>query len=451
MTKLVKRLLIATALLFSLGILIPTLTLAFFSGNVANAKSSGILDGTVVLKDKYQDKVNETKKKADEAAARKNQLDAEIKQLQREADDIMAYLQVMDEKQTETALQMDAMRAELDRLTEEFDQATIELAQAEEALANQYESMKKRIRYIYENGQMDALEMYMQSKSIADILNASEYIKKINEYDHNLLNNYALAAKDVEERRNILGLQVDQMNIAKDMYDAEVNYINEIISAKEDALSEYEKKIGASEELLEVYIAEFASAQKDYDQAVAEQKEYIRQQEEIRRKKEEEERRKAMEQAAKQQPVAAYGNAKDVPLSGETSLSKMIWPLPGDYRVGAKFGPRTPPCAGASSFHKGWDIGGKLGAEVVAVLAGTVSGAGMTTGGGGNVVTINHGNGYSTHYMHLSVIKVSKGQYVQQGQVIGLVGSTGISTGPHLHFSLSLNGNYIDPAPYLNK
>ena len=88
MTKLVKRLLIATALLFSLGILIPMLTLAFFSGNVANAKSSGILDGTVVLKDKYQDKVNETKKKKEEAAARKNQLDAEIKQLQREADDI---------------------------------------------------------------------------------------------------------------------------------------------------------------------------------------------------------------------------------------------------------------------------------------------------------------------------------------------------------------------------
>ncbi|MBR6999880.1 MAG: peptidoglycan DD-metalloendopeptidase family protein [Lachnospiraceae bacterium] len=450
MTKTVKKLMLAAAGLFALGIMIPVLALTMAGRNVAGAKGSSVLDGTLVLKDKYADKVRETEQKRNEARDRKNQVEAEINQLQHEADDILAYLKVMDEKQTETALEMEAAKEELDRLTEEYDQATIELAEAEDKLATQYESMKKRVRYIYENGQMDALELYLQSKSISDILNASEYIQKINEYDHNLLQNYALAKADVEERRKILGLQLETMQLANDMYEVDVQYITEIIAAKQDALAQYEEKIGASEELLEEYIVELASAQKDLDQAIAEQQAEIRRQEEIRRKQEEEARRKAMEQAAKQQPAAAYNNAKDVPLSGETSLSKMIWPLPGDYRVGSKFGPRTPPCAGASSFHKGWDIGGKFGAEVVAVLAGTVTGAGMTSGGGGNVVTISHGNGYATHYMHLSTIKVSRGQYVQQGQVIGLVGSTGISTGPHLHFSLSLNGNYIDPAPYLH-
>lgn len=453
MTKLVRRLLLAVAVLFSLGIMIPVVTITFFANRIptAKAKNESVLAGSKVLQDKYSDKVKETEKKRNEARDKKNKVQNEINQLQREADDILAYLEEIDKKQSETMLEMMAAQEELDRITAEFDQATVELEAAELALATQYESMKKRVKYIYENGQIDALEMYMQSKSISDILNASEYIQKINEYDHNLLVNYAKAKADVEERRKILGVQKDEMEIARDMYQMDADYCAEIIAAKQEALAKYEEKIGASEELLETYIEDLASAQKDLDQAIKEQKEYIRQQEEIRRKKEEEARKKAMEEAAKQQPVSSYNNAKDVPLSGETNINKMIWPLPGDYRVGSKFGPRVPPCAGASSFHRGWDIGGKLGSEIVAVLAGTVSFAGYTTGGGGNVVTVNHGNGYSTHYMHMSVIKVSKGQYVQQGQVLGLVGSTGISTAPHLHFSLSKNGTYIDPAPYLKR
>ena len=453
MKKRVTRLLLAVCVLFSVGLVIPVIAMGLSVkglGNTADAQTPGLLDKNPVWMDKYSDKVKETEKKRNEYRDRKNQLEKETQQLQREADDILEYLKVIDEKQAETMLQMEAAQAELDRVTDEYNQATDELAAAEVRLAEQYEAMMKRIRYIYENGQIDQLEMYLKSKSIADILNANEYIRRINEYDHNLLENYKAIKEEVEERRLILGEQKSTMEIATEMYRIDAEYCEQIISAKKEALGKYEEKIGAYEELLEEYIDELATAQKSYEQAVAEQKAYIAEQERIRKQREEEERRKAMEQAAKSTPVTNYNNAKDVPLSGETNINKMVWPLPGDYRTASLFGPRKPPCPGASSFHSGWDIVGALGAQVVAVLAGKVTAAGYNNSCG-NHVYIDHGNGYSTRYLHFSAIKVKVGDYVQQGQVIGLVGSTGISTAPHLHFTLAKNGTPIDPAPYLKK
>ncbi|MCR5466664.1 MAG: peptidoglycan DD-metalloendopeptidase family protein [Lachnospiraceae bacterium] len=365
-------------------------------------------------------------------------------------------------------LEMEAAQAEADRITAEYNVACEDLEAAEIALAKQYEAMKKRVRYIYENGQMEQLELYLKSKSISDILNTSEYIKKINEYDHNLLEKYARMKADVQTRKDILEQQKIAMDSANQMYEEEAKYIQSIIVAKQDAFAKYEELIGANEELLEVYLTELATAQKTLDQAIAEQQAYIKEQEEIRRRQLEEARRREMEEASrkaqqqKQQQqqnggnnnsssnVTPQNNAAGITQTDVTDINKMIWPLPGDHRTASKFGPRVPPCAGASSFHKGWDIGGKLGAQIVSVLAGTVTTAGYNSSSG-NQVVVNHGNGYSTHYMHMSKILVVKGQKVKQGEVLGLVGSTGVSTAPHLHFSLSKNGTMIDPAPYIQK
>ena len=126
----------------------------------------------------------------------------------------------------------------------------------------------------------------------------------------------------------------------------------------------------------------------------------------------------------------------------------MIWPLPGDPYRGSGFGPRKAPCAGASTFHKGVDIGGKYGAKIVASLAGKVTYAGYNNSAG-NYIEIDHGNGYVTKYLHCSKRLVSRGDYVLQGQVIGLVGSTGVSTAPHLHFGVFIDGVAVDPLRYI--
>lgn len=127
----------------------------------------------------------------------------------------------------------------------------------------------------------------------------------------------------------------------------------------------------------------------------------------------------------------------------------MIWPLPGDGRIFAYFGNRVAPTAGASTYHRGLDIGGEMGASIVASLSGTVEIA-QYSSSSGNFIIINHGNGLRTAYCHCSKLLVSVGQYVKQGEVIALVGSTGISTGPHLHFGVSIDNVYVDPLNYIS-
>lgn len=129
-------------------------------------------------------------------------------------------------------------------------------------------------------------------------------------------------------------------------------------------------------------------------------------------------------------------------------INNMIWPLPSDHTIYTYYGYRTPPTAGASTFHKGLDIGGPYGASIVTVLSGTVTKTSYNSTSG-YYVEVSHGNGVVTRYLHCSKILVSVGQTVMQGDTIALVGSTGVSTGPHLHFSVVINGENVDPYPYL--
>ena len=124
-----------------------------------------------------------------------------------------------------------------------------------------------------------------------------------------------------------------------------------------------------------------------------------------------------------------------------------IWPVTGPITSG--FGYRTDPVTGGRGFHAGIDIGASCGTPIKAAGTGVVVSAGATSGGYGNMTLINHGNGRATLYGHQSSINVTAGQAVTQGQVIGYVGSTGKSTGCHLHFEVRVNGNPVDPTAYL--
>ncbi len=129
-------------------------------------------------------------------------------------------------------------------------------------------------------------------------------------------------------------------------------------------------------------------------------------------------------------------------------LANIIWPLPSDHNIYTYYGYRIPPVAGASSYHRGLDIGGASGSTIVAVLSGTVTDTGYNSSAG-NYVIIDHGNGVCSRYYHCSKFYVSPGDKVVQGQAIAAVGSTGVATGPHLHFAMTINGSYVDPYPYL--
>lgn len=117
--------------------------------------------------------------------------------------------------------------------------------------------------------------------------------------------------------------------------------------------------------------------------------------------------------------------------------------------VSSRFGSREQPTAGASTYHQGVDLAAPAGTPIYATRSGVVTIA-RSSASAGNYVTVNHGDGYSSVYMHMTNYVVSVGQYVSQGQLIGYVGSTGISTGNHLHFGIAKNGTYVNPAEYVN-
>ena len=137
-------------------------------------------------------------------------------------------------------------------------------------------------------------------------------------------------------------------------------------------------------------------------------------------------------------------------LKGQNPPSNATWiePVSG-YTISSPFGNRKSPTAGASTYHKGVDMACPSGTPIYATRAGTVTVASYQAGGAGYYVSINHGDGFASIYMHMTRYVVSKGQSVTQGQLIGYVGSTGISTGPHLHFGISYGGTYVNPMAYL--
>jgi len=138
------------------------------------------------------------------------------------------------------------------------------------------------------------------------------------------------------------------------------------------------------------------------------------------------------------------GSAATAPSTGPGSFS---WPVSGT--ITSPYGWRSNPFGGSPEFHQGLDIAAPTGTTVVAAATGTIILA-KWYGGYGNYILIDHGGGYSTGYGHLSAIYVSDGQSVQRGQAIGAVGSTGQSTGPHLHFEIRIDGKTVDPAPRLH-
>lgn len=149
----------------------------------------------------------------------------------------------------------------------------------------------------------------------------------------------------------------------------------------------------------------------------------------------------------RERELQAQQQAAGIANGAGTSGGMFSWPVTGT--ITSPFGWRSNPFGGAPEFHQGLDIAAPSGTTVTAAAAGTVIMA-QWYGGYGNYILIDHGGGYSTGYGHLSAMYVSSGQSVTRGQAIGAVGSTGQSTGPHLHFEVRIAGKPVDPAPRLH-
>ena len=203
-----------------------------------------------------------------------------------------------------------------------------------------------------------------------------------------------------------------------------------LIKRKASELSEYKKIIGKSQSAIDEYNEQIEEKEKELENLLEKQRQEIARKEEEKRKK------------------SSKPSVSKVPEGSQSG--NYCWPLTSSGRITSYFGYRNAPTEGASTYHKGIDIAVPTGTGVLSVQSGSVISA-TYSASAGNFVSVYHGNGVYSYYMHCSSLLVSAGDSVSKGQEIALSGSTGISTGPHLHFAMFMGGEYVNPLNYISQ
>ena len=514
----------------------------------------------------------------------KEQAQELLDQMKKQQVDLSTYIEEVDARMTEIAKRIYELEQEIATIEEKISDNEEKLEQAEEKCEEQQEAMKKRIRYMYENGESDYIELLLSGKSIAEILNRAEYISKISVYDRDMLDSYEKTVKDCKELEEKLTKQKKSLEKSKKEQEDKLEAQQILLEAKQKELADVNNSVKSSSDDLEDYNDQITQGQNLAEQLQKELQEEVEKVNQIaaelaskaaveaqqksqdtsikesakmdsvgesERKEEVKTEQKSQQEAKETLPSndevklenkedtsnaewqAAQEHAQEVSQwaeeNGEVAESKeqgskaesqvetstqesatvptteattevqttaptteattevqttapttavqtpstglsfsLCWPLPSGRTITSNFGPRpVQPVAGTALFHHGVDIYAPMGSEIVAAAAGTVvyvgNGADIGNSGCGNQVWISHDGGrYMTMYNHCSATLVNVGQTVNAGTVIALVGSTGLSTGPHLDFRLYLagsnaiynktSGDYLDPitGDYLN-
>ena len=360
-------------------------------------------------------------KSLQEAQDEKAQLEKALKEAQGTIEDLKDSKGDIESKVTELNQQLIDISARITDLenqltakSEDIQETKDELAGAKEREAQQYADMKVRIQFMYENGQTSYLEALLSSRNISEFLNSADYIAQIQSYDRQKLTEYQDTVESIVNLEAQLEQEYTDLEALKSTVESNKATVAAMMRQKESELADISGDIEDAQSDADYYAAEI-QAQEELLAAI---------------------KRAEAEKAA--------AGVEEHPYTG----GAFRWPCPSSTRVTSDYGTRVSPMSGASSNHKGIDIGASAGADIIAAADGTVTAASYSSAAG-NYVMIDHGGGLYTVYMHASSLLVSPGQTVSAGDVIAKVGSTGISTGSHLHFGVSLNGSYVSPWSYL--
>ena len=359
--------------------------------------------------------IEEEKKKTEQA----------IKELETLKADTETYVRKLDSQLETLNVEVNRLEGNIRDKEKTIEETAVKLDEAGKVEKKQYEAMKKRIKYMYEKGDSSYLDILLQSKSMSELLNRAEYISKISEYDRNMLDQYAAVKDGIADDKAQLEKEKAELVVLQEQTTSKKNSVETLVNEKSAELKKVNSQIGTKTAQVEAYEKDIKAQEDKIKQIEAEIK------------RQEEEARKKAEAAGQKYNTVSIGNIK------------FIWPCPSSSRITSGFGGRESPTEGASSNHQGIDIGAPTGSNIVAAADGTVT-ISTYSYSAGNYLMLNHGGGVSTVYMHCSQLLVSAGDTVKQGQVIAKVGSTGYSTGPHLHFGVRLNGSYVNPAKYVS-
>jgi murein DD-endopeptidase MepM/ murein hydrolase activator NlpD len=334
--------------------------------------------------------------------------------------DLVNYVAVLDAKlETITANILD-LKGQIVNKEEIIEKTALELVDAQELEAKQYEAMTNRIRYIYEHGDENVLDILFRAKDFSDFLNRIIYQQRIREYDRDLLEEYKLNREYIELCASQLQLEKEILDQQKQNVETEEANMKELMAAKGQQINEYETDIQNKEQAI-----------REYEEYLAEQQELIAATEAAIA----EEKRKLLESGGS---VIHFDGGM------------FAFPMANYTRISDEYGYRMHPTLGVEQFHNGVDFAAPAGTAIYAAYDGKVVAA-TYSATMGNYVMIDHGDGLYTVYMHASALYIGEGAIVVKGETIAAVGSTGRSTGNHLHFSVRLNGSYVSPWEYLKQ
>lgn len=359
---------------------------------------------------------------AERARQEQEETQRKIDENQEKQGNMLDYKGQLDENINQIHLQIESLDETITSTQSELDQLESDLQKAQERIDIQNDLLKKRVRVMYEDGALGYLDVLANAKSFSDLLSRMEAIKTIAEYDANLLNSYEKAKQIVQENKELVEQHQASLLSARESKAQKQNELQEQLNLAQAEID----RLSQEEDTLQQALAAAKAAEEQANQRIA----------------------AAMAAAASSGSGGGY-----IDTSGDVYVPAMagtfIWPFDQSYPITSGFVYRTSPIWGGGEQHTGLDIGAPYGTTIRAAAAGKVLVSEFNTGGYGNYVVIDHGNGYSTLYGHASLNLVQAGQTVVQGQAISQVGSTGWSTGPHLHFEIRINNSPVDPAPYV--
>lgn len=425
----------------SLGVL-TALALAFGPMSTAFAAST--------------DKLDSLKSQASQLNEQGSSLKNQLSGLQNEADSKLEEKAVLEQQISVLSAQIVNTQALIEEYDVQIADKQVELEDAQQKADEYYQLFLSRFRDLEEQGSVSYWSILFDAASFSDLLDRISFIADVVHYDNQIVDQLQAARQAVADAKADLETnQAEQVQAKADLesqqaelsadeaaVDAAIAEINSKADVYQSQLDEIKSQADALDE-------QIAAAQKEYEAQVAAEKAAAEKAAAEKAAAEKAAAEKAAQEAAnkKNNSSNSSSNSNSSSSSSGSGRISMVWPC-ASTRVTSEFGKRNSPTAGASTYHKGIDIGASTGTAIYAAASGTVTEAGYSSSRG-NYVVIYHSNGVSTAYMHCSALYVSSGDKVSQGQTIAAVGSTGISTGPHLHFSVIEDGTYVNPRNYV--